>query len=183
MKGVHAANKRYLEKLVRQLDPVVPTLLSEAATYVYREVLNFTAVDSGQALHNWHIIPLKGESLSLPGQRIMWGYGDTLPTAPVGWKSWYSEGRTNPVDETEMVNTLIQFSLDMKDYIFHGDYDKVVVYNPITPGFSGFSPGDDRDYETAALGQVHTWETTIQVAALAHAESVAVSRFKFVVKQ
>lgn len=152
--GAANRNKQYLKKLAARLPEIVPTLLAEISYRVYLGVMERTRVDTGQALAQWYVLPTKGERSKYPKQQILWGFGDTEPVSPIGWKPWsrQARGAQNPTQE-EMIEYKLGVAASMFTYIRHTPSLKnVLIYNPITPGFAGFMPGNDTKYQETALG-------------------------------
>lgn len=174
-----AKDRAYLRQQAALLRPLTSRLVAEVGIRVYQEMVLSTKVDSGQAAANWHMVPYKRKEPQEEAQRMMWGFGDTPPIPPVGWKAW--SGVKNPeMHANDVIEAVLSFALNMKEGIAYGGYSGVSVYNPIAPGFSGFFPGDDSEYADNALGNAKAQEDQVEKKALQEAEMVVASMFPFV---
>lgn len=171
-------NKRYLRKLMVNFPKVTPTLLAYASMIIYEKMMELTVVDTGQALLQWHVLPTKGTRSRYPKQQILWGYEGQNPTAPAGWKAWHApSGAVSPSKEA-LIEHKISFSASMFHYIrSQPSLVNVHIYNPITPGFAGFAPGDDSQYAANALEAARV--AMPEVAESARAQTIAYLRKEF----
>lgn len=180
----YADNKRYLQKLVDQLKPIPRAAAVRVSVNVFMEMLAISTnddsgFDSGQAAANWRIQGYVGSPAYEP-QTMLWGYGDINPIAPVGFKSYYpgmkaGEGGRGEVGDPNKVYEYMFEYATLQAAQMPAEITGIVVYNPITPGFAGFAPGDDTHYEQNALGE--------NQAKLAMVVSKAIARGLSEVKQ
>lgn len=167
------ANRRYLQQLTAQLREVPRVAAAEVAIRIFTGVLQHTAIDSGQAILNWRMQPYKG-SPSFDQQQMYWGYGNVTPIAPAGYK-W-----TGGSNFEAVVMSQYQYAMVAKASMEGQDFDGVVIYNPIEPGFPGFAPGDDTKYYANALGDVESNLARIIDTAKAEGYRATASRLHFV---
>lgn len=136
-------NELYLDSIIAQVARIPRDAALAVGQHIFHAVVEQTRVDSGQAALNWHFQPFFGDFNAL-GQEMLWGYGTIAPTSPAGYK-W------SKVDNTEGV-FLYQFEYMMNQLSFAPDkISGVAIYNPISPGFAGFSPGTDEYYAQIAF--------------------------------
>lgn len=145
-----AANKKYLDDLCEQLKEVPHRLGKAVAIQVYQEVILATAMDSGQAALNWHIEGYVG-GYQMTSQKMWWGWKtkdtDNPPTPPAGYKGTKGDNASAVVEYQfrQMAEAIA---------VLPAEFDGIVVYNPIEPGFAGFEPGSDANYRQASIGSV-----------------------------
>jgi len=142
-----ANNRAYIASITAQLRKVPRVAAIEIARRVFIGVVKHTVVDSGQAAFNWHMQPYVGQPVFLQ-QQILWGYGSVAPVSPVGYK--WSSGANAELVLGAMLEAGAMMAAQLEDMHFTG----ISVYNPITPGFAGFTPDDDSSYFENALGDV-----------------------------
>jgi hypothetical protein len=181
-KSVSAKNMAEFRKQAAKLKPVVSRMMAEFGVRLYQEMVLNTKVDSGQAAANWHIVPYKSNPKAEQPQQMLWGFGDTNPMPPVGWKAW-SGVKNSETHKEDVIDYVLQFALNMKEGIAFGGFSGVTVYNPISPGFSGFFPNDDSEYEDNALGAAREAQAAAEEKAMNEAESVVAAMFDYVVKK
>lgn len=170
-------NHAYLSALIaKELKPIPSRYALEVGIRLYTRMINETVVDSGQAAANWQFIPYVTSPRKGP-QKMLWGYDDVEPTSPVGWKSWYSGGAMKGGDVDQIAAHLSEIAEDemMTSSL---NVRGVLVYNPITPGFADFAPGNDANYEQNALETAYISAPAARTAALAEAEASMRAQFK-----
>lgn len=169
----HGQNKKYLEKLIQPLLELPNAAAIAIATKIYQGVVAETAFDSGQAALNWRLQTYYG-SARYDEQEMMWGYKGVTPIPPAGYK--WSGGFNEEAVKMQLMEDSIVMAVALQAQRFDG----ISVYNPITPGFSGFAPGNDANYVYYALGDVQINLNAIISNAVAEANSEMAERFSFV---
>lgn len=165
-------NRAYLNSLVKQIKEVPRQAALQTAHNLYLKLISYTAVDTGQAALNWRMTPFR-TTYDLQPQRMLWGSAPDYenPAYPV-----LSKNATQKND----LGSLLDYANGLAHYIVQSapkQIDGVVVYNPITPGFPNFHPGDDRHYESNALSEAEQkWQTAF-AEALAEAEANMKAQF------
>lgn len=140
------SNESYLEGICAQIARVPRDLALKVAAEVFEQSVQGTRIDSGQAALNWRFVPYTDQPLLEP-QEMMWGFGDTEPTTPAGYK-WSKYDNSETVYRVQFEYLIDQMSA-APDVI-----NGVVVYNPITEGYANFAPGDDTFYPRNAFGNL-----------------------------
>lgn len=174
MKRPSAKNLAYLKSITDKLDQLPLFILRRAALYTFEGVIKANlskGFDSGQAAANWRMEGYTGGP-TYEAQKMLWGYalrGEALvePTAPVGFKK-NSKGREGGNPE-EVMSYQLTYALTQAGALTKG-VTGVTIYNPITSGFSGFSPGSDAGYEENAFAGVSYKLISIAADALSRAE-------------
>lgn len=166
-------NREYLQGLVDQITSVPTVAAAILATEIYKGAVLQTHIDSGQAALNWHISPYVSEP-TFEGQEMLWGYGSVAPSAPAGFK-WAKGSNVSRVRAY-----LFEQGVSVQLALENEDFTGIAIYNPITPGFPGFAPGNDENYEHYALGEAHADIAQIISAAQAEMEERIVSEYSFV---
>lgn len=166
--STHSNNMKYLQSLIDQIKPIPRAAAVEIATRIFIRAVEATPMDSGNAAANWEMIPYVGSPQYSPMQ-LLWGYGDTAPTLPVGYK--FSKGA-----ESQLV-LQYQFEIATQAAVLYPtiEFDGISVFNPIEEGGSTFSPGIDTWYEENSISKV-PFETII-MESLADGYAAATSRF------
>ncbi len=151
----------YFNPIRAQIKRIPKDIALEAAQLIFHAVVEKTKVDSGQAALNWRFEPFEGDAPTMHVQEMLWGYGKVSPTSPAGFK--YSHGMN--ADSV----FLYQFEYMMNQLVsVPENMTGVYIYNPITPGFAGFDPGNDQYYAENALRNIDI--DAIAVAALSQVE-------------
>lgn len=171
--AIHAKNRKYVAALQKQFLAVPDEVALEASVLIYKEMVVLTRFDSGQAALNWRIHTFTGSPKFQP-QRMLWGYKDRAPKGLADYK--YSRGRKEAAVKSE----LIEFAYAMKVSMQRQKFDGITVYNPITPGFVGFFPGDDTKYEETALGSARAKAASVVGKAMSEVKGIMKSRYAFV---
>ena len=157
-----ATANTYLQSIIAELEKVPLQAGLLAGEVAYREALERTVADSGQALANWHLEASQGAADKIALQ-ILWGYetktSDVTAVAPVGDKGSEGENR-------ESVLIMMEEGLAIALASAPADADTVTVYNPITPGTPGFHPGDDSGYEAASIAEAGNGIEELALAAV-----------------
>ncbi len=188
----HAANLRYLKSLVDRIAPIPREFAIEVSFEIFMQMVDVSLVDpgfdSGQAAANWRMEGYYG-SPSYESMRVMWGYGDTVPEFPVGYKSYYQndlgrwvwakEGQEggNP----DLIDLKMGESATIQSIQMPKDITGITVYNPISSGFPGLLPGDVSKYEQNALDDNKSKLGQVISQAVSKAEIRMRERFKGVV--
>ena len=153
-----ASNAAYLKKITDKLSAAPLFIAKRAALYTFTTLVRANlseGFDSGQAAANWKIEGYTGTPSFAP-QVMMWGYGDVSPTAPVGYKSYYSgykkgSGKGGEAGNPDTVQSYQIEQAVTELAMLQAGVTGITVYNPISPGFGGFTPGEDEFYEENAL--------------------------------
>ncbi len=166
------ANTKYLKSLTRGLRDIPRDIALNTAKKVMLAMVYKTQVDTGQAAANWNMLPFVTRA-KMGGQKILWGTAPTFENAqyPVLPKT---------ADFKNDVAALVDYANGRANYIIQHapkSLTGVLVYNPITPGFANFAPGDDTYYEENALYEAEGSVSAESAAALAAAEREAVAKF------
>lgn len=172
MSRSNTKNIAYLKRLTDKLDQLPLFIARKAALYTFESVVKANldkGFDSGQAAANWRLEGYTSSPTHAP-QRMMWGYKDVEPTAPVGYKL-NSKGLEGGVP-VEVLSYQLTYAATQASFLNSG-MAGVTVYNPITPGFVGFSPGSDANYEGNAFAGVEGKFMSIAFESLARAEDDA----------
>lgn len=175
-----ADKKAYLKKRSDILRALPLFVARRAAQLTFTRVVELNVqkgFDSGQAAANWRLEGFAGTPSYEP-QKMMWGYDDVEPIAPVGYKSYYEGydpnlhlGGKGDIGDPDQVLSY-QISYASQQITFMGkDVTTISVYNPISEGFAGFSPGNDQHYEENAFSNVDSKLISIADESLAQAES------------
>lgn len=172
-KAIHAKNRKYIEGLKRQFSALPSEIALEASVLIYKEMVVLTRFDSGQAALNWRISSFVGAPKFEP-QRMVWGYRDVAPKGLADYK--FSRGRKEAAVKSE----LIEFAYAMKVSMQRQKFDGITVYNPITPGFVGFFPGDDKKYEKIALGDAKAKAASVAGKAMSEVKAMLKTKYAFV---
>jgi hypothetical protein len=134
-------------------------------------------VDSGQALAQWYIEPYTGSfETNLP--QILWGYEGAEPISPVGYK--WSTPIQKVINRENILSSLIEQRASAAEAFKAQTFDGIVVYNPITPGFSGFTPGTDTGYFANALSDAEAEASGAISQAVSEASSAIAAKYDFV---
>lgn len=80
----------------------------------------------------------------MDSETIMWGYANVDPIHPVGYK-WAMYDNSEAVYRYQFEQVIERIAA-MPEKI-----DGILVYNPITVGFAGFTPGSDAFYPENAF--------------------------------
>lgn len=166
-----AKTRAYLNAIKSQIAKVVPFTAATAANYAFEDMILSTSVDSGQALAQWYVTPYQ-VSPSMMEQQILWGSADSDPVYPVGYK--YTRG-ANADDVADYI--LSERALRVET-LAGQSFTGIMVYNPVTPGFSGFTPGDDTFYADNSFANVDLDSTAGR--SLDHSYAAAAREFDFV---
>jgi hypothetical protein len=176
MASSHGSNRLYLKGLISQLREVPRVAAAEVAVRVFTGVLQYTAIDSGQAVMNWRMQPYKGApgSNGFDQHTMYWGFGETTPVAPAGYK--WSKGAT----EDAVLMDRYQYAMTTKASLEGQDFDGIAIYNPTIPGYPGYAPGDSTRYYENALGDVEANLARILDQAFDEGYRATAARFHFV---
>lgn len=140
------SNESYLQDICAQLERIPADIATEVASEVFEQAVQQTRVDSGQAAAQWKFLPYSG-SFFMEDQEILWGFAGHDPLYPAGYKySYYDNSETVYRFQFEQLTDAIA--------MMPKDIDGIVVYNPITEGFAGFTPGDDSFYPSNAFARL-----------------------------
>lgn len=172
MSRSNAKNIAYLKKLTAKLDELPVFIARKAALYTFEAVVKINVdigFDSGQAAANWRLEGYSGSPAHGP-QKMMWGYKGVEPTSPVGYKL-NSKGLEGGVP-VEVLSYQLTYAVAQASFV-NSSMSGVTVYNPITPGFIGFSPGSDAGYEENAFKGIESKFMSIAMESLARAEDDA----------
>lgn len=167
-----AANRKYLQSIVDQIKPIPRVLAAQTAGRIYSALIEETHFDSGQAALNWHMEPYVGTPV-YEQQKLLWGYGDVAPIYPAGYK--WSGGENEELVKTNLIENAYIAAIILENQKFDG----ITVYNPITPGFAGFTPGKDDNYEYFALSDAEAQMGAIVTKAIKAAEMEVARRYPF----
>lgn len=158
--SIATANRKYLRDLVeRELMPIPTEVALQAGIRLFMKMIWTTQIDSGQAAANWQLLPYRTEPKRRK-QEIYWGYESNTAVHPffqkhapgfpgVGFKAW-----TDPDKRRGDLATIANALYDEGESAIVSAPNRikgVLVFNPITPGFPGFRPGSDANYERNAL--------------------------------
>jgi hypothetical protein len=132
------SNESYLREICDELSTIPQRVALQAASTIFEQVVQQTRVDSGQAAMNWQFIIYEGDPNVLP-EEIMWGFGDTPPMSPVGYK-WSYMDNSAAVYQAQYENMLDKLASAP------AEFDGIMIANPISPGFAGFEPMTPNDY-------------------------------------
>lgn len=180
-----ASNLAYLKAITDRLE-ALPLAVAKRAGFhaLITLVSEHTRIDSGQAAANWKFEWYAGSPSYAP-QKMMWGYGDVSPTSPVGFKSYYSGyipvNNNLPRGETGNPETILSWQMEQAAFTLMSvpkEASGVTVYNPITPGYADFAPGDDTYYEENALGEAKARIQAVGLASIARAWVEIKAEFK-----
>lgn len=178
----YAENLAYLKKIADRIEAVPLAIAKRTAQLTFIYLVENTKFDSGQAAANWRIEAYEGTPNYEP-QKMMWGYGDVKPTAPVGYKSYY-EGYiagSGTGGETGDPERVLSWQMSQASVVIATAPSSVsgfTIYNPIAPGFAGFSPGDDTHYAENALLFSNSQLIGIAKEKMAQAEAEVLTALK-----
>lgn len=152
----------YFAPIRAQIKRIPRDIALEVAQQIYEQVTHKTRIDSGQAALNWFFEPYEGDHPAMRQQEMLWGYQHVSPTTPAGYK------HTHGLNDEGVMQYQFEY---MANQIATAPekLSGVYIYNPITPGFTQFSPGDDTFYELTALGSIDI--DSIAATALSLVES------------
>jgi hypothetical protein len=172
-------NQAYMKSIADKVRKLPAFVARRAAYYTYSRIINLNVeggFDSGQAAANWVIDVSSGTGFSMRDQRMMWGYGDTAPTNPVGYKSYYpgqheaTKGQTGDAEKVKLYQ--LTYAASVVATITQG-ITGITIYNPIVSGFSGFAPGSDEFYPANAFAGMGSLEVIgAQSLTLAEADAL-----------
>lgn len=172
MAKVSAKSKAYVESLKALYNKIPYQLAGEVAARVFEKMVWETRLDSGQAVLNWKASQYTGVPVT-EGPELIWGYGGIAPTGGAGYK-W------SKVPDETIRTDLIGQRLVQAETLGQGEFDGIVIYNPIDLGaFPNFSPGTDIFYEIIALGGANAKLAEIESASLSEAEVEMARRYNF----
>ena len=155
-----AANMRYVESLITKIRKIPVRIASHVAEDLFHRITEQQineSFDSGQAALNWQIEPVYG-SPSFDEQQMLWGTRQHAPSGGAGFKSGQGGSSGNAATISEILDNRGFTNTRITSPAVTG----FIIYNPITPGYANFFPGDDDLYEQNALGHL---ETTLQAMA------------------
>lgn len=193
---VASNNRKYLRDLVEtHLRPIPGALAIETGIRLFMRMIHSTAVDSGQAAANWQFIPYQSSPTKKP-QKIYWGYhrfsginqvgmaaiSSTVdPSFPgVGFKSWHDPQGLRPRGDLAQISNVLYEKAESAIVSASRRVRGVLVFNPITPGFPGFRPGSDVNYERNAFEFAYDEVPAAYKLSLSAAAHVVASRFRAV---
>lgn len=165
-------NKKYLRAIAAELSEIPRDIALNTAKKILLSMVHKTKVDTGQAALNWNMIPFVSKA-QMGEQKVLWGTAPTYENAQYPVLPKYG-------DEKNDLPTLIDYMNGRVNYIIQGapkNLRGVLVYNPITPGFAAFAPGDDTYYEENALWEAEGAVTSESSAAVEAAENEAKRKF------
>lgn len=171
--AIQSKNRGYIRGLKAQFNALPKEAAIEASVLIFRKMVELTRFDSGQAALNWRIQTFSGSPKFEP-QKILWGYSGNAPKGLADYK--FSKGRKAAAVQSE----LIEFAYAMKVIMQRQKFDGISVYNPITPGFSGFFPGNDEYYEKVALGSARSQAASAVGVSISEMKQILRERHNFV---
>lgn len=184
---------KYLKGLVAQLAPIPREYAIEVAFEIFMQMVDISLTDpgfdSGQAAANWRIEGYYG-SPTYENMKVMWGYGDTVPEFPVGYKSYYQNdiGRWVVSKDGQEGGNPDLIHLKMGEYgtvqaiQMPKEISGITVYNPISSSAPGLLPGNTAKYEQNALDDNRDKIGQVMSQALTKAEIRMKERFKGILK-
>ncbi len=151
----------YFNNIRAQIKRVPRDLALAVGEKIFQAVVHKTRQDSGQAALNWFYEPYESDAPTMRTQEMLWGYGKQSPVSPAGYK------RAHGVNSDQVFIYQFEYMVNQSS-LAPENLGGILIYNPITPGFPDFAPGNDTHYAQTALGAVDI--DAIAQAALAEVE-------------